>query len=127
MSASLSISTRIPQPSVPFLDAQGGVNRPWLYYFIAILNRTGGEIGVKSTDQQTQTGSVNALIAMDDVEFPPPPTSLGVLLGEALADTTQPIPPALGVLLGMALADDVPRAPLNPFLAALLVADASLT
>ena len=57
---------------------------------------------------QQQISALFVEEALDDVQFPSIPVSFPVLMGQALAD-------------------DVPRAGLNPILAALLVADASTT
>ena len=100
----------IPQAGIPFLDQGGNVSRPWLYFFLSLFNKTGGNTPVvPSTTLQQQIDALSVEIAMADVEFPPLP----------------PVPPGTGAWIGEMLADVpiVTRPALNPILAALMVAD----
>lgn len=116
-----SIGAQIPQPQLPFLDASGSPAREWLYYMIAILNRTGGNTGISSTDLQKQIESLFVEEAMNDVAFPTP--GLGFAMADVMSDVDSTFPVSLPVLLGLALADEPGPLPINPFLASLLVAD----
>lgn len=115
---------KVPIPNIPFLDATtGGPSRPWLYFFIALWGRTGGSnpttdewnaglvehigaglILASTTLSATGSGAIDVSVAFDDVQFPPPPVTLPVGIGQAMGD-------------------DVPRAGLNPLLAAMAVMD----
>lgn len=118
------IATRIPQPSVPFVTADGGVSREWLYYLVAILNRTGGDVGISSAAIQTTVVSLSVTQAMDgDVE--PRPPGIMMSIDNMMSDEAPRPSISPGVLLGLTFADDVPRAAINPFLISLLVADAA--
>lgn len=97
------LNATIPQPGAPFLTPEGGVSAPWLYYFISLLNRTGGQSGLSVATIQKQVASLFVEAAMADVAASP-----------ATSAFTAPD----------VMADDVPRT-LNPFLAALMVADAT--
>jgi hypothetical protein len=92
----------VPQASIPFLNKDGTVSRPWLYFLIAMNARTGGSMPIPPSALQAQ---INALFVEGAFDDPQSPMSY---LGFA-ADT---------------LTDDIPAPTLNPFLASLLVADA---
>lgn len=103
-----NIAAAVPLPPTPLVDASGNISRPWLYFLMALFNRTGGNQGVSLTalqqdiaTLQQQAGALFVEDAMSDVAFPPPSVA----------------PAAMFDLM----ADDVPRAPLNPFLAAMMV------
>jgi len=109
MSGTISnIGLSIPQPGVPAVGPDGTFSRVWYYVMIGLRERTGGAPGISIATLQKQVAALMVEEAMQDVQFP----SISL---------------ALPVLTSQALSDDVPRAPLNPFLAAMLVSDASLT
>lgn len=112
------LNTRIPQPAVPFVDGSGGLSREWLYYMIALLNRTGGNAGISSGDLQAAIESIEVETAMADVYSPAP--SYALTASDVMSDPPA-APSALG-LLALALSGDVCPQPLNPILAGLFVA-----
>jgi hypothetical protein len=112
------IGAQIPQPQLPFLDASGSPAREWLYYMIAILNRTGGNTGISSADLQKQIESLFVEEAMNDVQFP---ASGNLSVADIMTDDPQPA--SFPIMLGFAFSDDPAPVPINPFLASLLVAD----
>jgi hypothetical protein len=99
MSDSL-FNARIPQPPVPFLDTAGGISREWLYFMVAILNRTGGNAGISSGSLQEQIMSA-------------------VVFSASINDT--PNAPAPLLMAADLLGGDAPPAPSDPILAALMV------
>ncbi len=116
------LSINIPQPQIPFLNPNGGLSREWLYYMLSMLNRTGGIQGISSESLEDQVQSNSVLGAMEDIDFPSPFPAVSVfsVLDDAPPQTTSIF---AAVLLALATADDPPQAPLNPFLASLLVSD----
>jgi hypothetical protein len=120
MAAASNMSVTIPQPSVPFVGADGTIARPWLYYMVGIFNRTGGPTGMSSATLQQQIIGLQVEEAMDDVAFPAAVPVFDVMSGDDSAPN-----PVVQTLLALSLVDDAPRASLNPFLASLLVADAT--
>jgi len=138
--AVLPLATTIPIPTTAFLTPEGNVSRPWLYFMLAIFNRTGGSAGISSFGLEKQLLGVQIQEAMDDDVDARPRVgmsladvmsddagvrpSVGITLSDVLGDDVQPVNRAMPVLLTLSLMDDVPRAQLNPFLASLLVADA---
>lgn len=116
-----NLNAFVPQPTSPIWDATGNLSREWQYFFTTILNRTGGAAGISSATVQQQAAVAVSIQTMDDVEFPPPGPmfSMSDAMGEDVPKQSWASP----VLLSSALADDVQRAPINPFLASLLVSD----
>lgn len=104
MASGLDIN--FPHPTIPFSSPEGIITREWLYVILTLIARGGGAQGISSATLQGQISAILGESTMADVVFPAPPTSLPVLLSATLAD-------------------DVPRPPLNPFLASMLVADAA--
>lgn len=76
----------IPQPQIPFLGADGKVARPWLYFFLSLLGRTGGIPGIPASDLQAQIDSLFAELAMADVE--PPQSATDFLAGELFSEVS---------------------------------------
>lgn len=63
--AASSIAATVPQTTTPVSDPTGSMSRPWLYYMMAMQNRTGGTAGVDVTTVQTtaNTALTNAAAA----------------------------------------------------------------
>lgn len=125
-SAASSTNATIPLPPTPLVDASGNISRPWLYFLLSLFNRTGGAQGISVTVLQQdiamlqqQAGALFVEEAMADVPFPP--TGISFSMDAVMSDETPPPSIAPGTLLTLSLIDDVPRAPLNPFLAAMMV------
>lgn len=103
-------------PAARFLDpATGDISTPWRMFLVALHNRTGVSgavsIGLSTAAAQAAADGANVQMIMTD---PADPVDLAPALAPALA-------------LALVLADDVPPPPAtpdDPYLAALLVADA---
>lgn len=116
------LATRIPQPATSFVDANGGISREWLYYMIAIFNRTGGASGISSAMLQGNSALSLVADAMDEMTFPT--TGVTISIDDFMGD--QGVAPVANPFLAALLTTDQgERAVVNPFLASLLVADAS--
>ncbi len=116
------LSISIPQPQIPFLNDSGGLSREWLYYMLSMLNRTGGVKGISSANLEEQVQAHSVMDAMEDIAFPSPFPAVSVF---SVLDDVPPQVTSIfaAVLLALATADDAPPAPLNPFLASLVVSD----
>lgn len=103
------LNVKVPQPSVPFLDGTGNVSREWFYFLLSLYARTGGPtpppVPVIPIPDQVQAAFSE--LAMIDIN-------------EAL------VPVSFPILMADGMADMMPPASLNPFLAAMLVADANI-
>jgi hypothetical protein len=105
-----NLSAQFPLPPDPFVGPDGQITRVWLYFLLALFNRTGGSLGLSSaslqkeiTTLQNQTEALFVEQAMSDEPIP------------------QPISPA--ALLALSLMDEQPPPTLNPILASLMVSD----
>lgn len=105
------LSVQLPQPQVPFLDPSGGVSKVWIYYFLTLLNRTGGVNGISVAGLQDQINTLFGEIA-----------SLEVSIADADIPFAEP-PPSIPA--GVFFVDEPPPPPINPYLAALLMQDIS--
>jgi hypothetical protein len=102
MSVSI-LNAPVPQAAVPFLNKDGTVSRPWLYFLISMNARTGGSTPILPADLQSQINSLFVEEAFDD----PQPAAVRVTFS---ADT---------------IFAEEPVRMLNPILASLLVSDAA--
>ncbi len=115
------VNITVPQPNVSFIAPDGSISRPWLYYLIGLFYRTGGNTPIIPDDLQNQINALFVEEAFNDLQERPVPVSFPVFMGEAMADT--PMPLVAPILFGQFMADDVPRAVMNPIIAALMVSD----
>lgn len=111
MAGVASIGTTTPIPSTPMVDPSGNITRPWLYFLLALFNRTGGAVGVSLVDIEKEVATLQQ-------------QATSLFVEESMSDVPGPAPLAPGALLTLSLVDDVPPAQINPFLASLLIADA---
>lgn len=94
----------LPQPQVPLIGPDGNVSRQWFYYFMGIFLRTGGNTPILPVDLKNQINALFVEEAFNDLQNPLVPVAFPVFLGETLPN-------------------DVPRASMNPIVAALMVSD----
>lgn len=125
MAINPTLNFTVPQPDVPFATSEGGVSIPWLYYLIGLWRRTGGSQGIPSDRLQDQINALFAEVAMEDVDFPPPPVSLAALLAFAMNEDPPPVNVTFPLLFSQAMSDPPPRPGLDPIMAALAVSDAT--
>lgn len=114
MMADTSLDAGIP--TAPFIDAvTNDISIPWRLFLVALQRRTGGtgpSIGISTATVQT-----TAIAAQATAD-----TATEVAL---LADTPTDPPDTAGLALAVLLADEPAPMPDDPYLAALLVADAA--
>jgi len=106
MSGSQNLSVTIPQPAIAFLDPDGSISRPWLYFLLAIKNAitSGSSIPIPSQTLREQI--------------------ISLFVEQAMSDVPELQPTASTVLLSLALSEpNDSKPPLNPIIAALLVSD----
>jgi hypothetical protein len=106
----------IPQPNVPFLNPDGSIARPWLYFMVGVQSALGGTTPIPVPQLQAQIDALAVEEALNAPVTPQPRPALSI--ADVMSERPQSSAPAL---LSFLPVDSAPRQPINPFLAALLV------
>jgi hypothetical protein len=120
MASEPSYNCRIPSPNTPMVDPNTGmISQAWFRWATAMMTRTGDSEGIGSAGVQG-SALVGQMAMLADL--PEAPRMPALTMADVMADAP-PARPTDG-LMAVAMADDVPR-PVNPFLAAMIMGDAT--
>lgn len=109
MSGELGLTAKVPIPPTPFVDGEGRISHEWLYFLIALFNRTGGAPGISLKVLQDEVIVLQKQAASLFIE--------DAFAQQSDAPAFQAVNPFVAALM---MDGEITPATVNPFLAALM-------